>query len=148
MMKNKHDNKTHVFSARIIITVAVAALFFVIYALTMFYSQKLNPLVVGAVMVVLFVAAVLLAATMMAPDAVSQFPDEFNATFGEKAGLAISRAVMAFTSALSDVNPVSDLASGRAITPGEVLRTAVLDLVLLPSVLLSLAAFLLRRKAK
>jgi hypothetical protein len=98
--------------------------------------------------VALFTAAVLLAAALMAPDAVSQFPDEFNATFGEKAGLAISRAVMAFTSALSDVNPVSDLASGKAIAIGEVLRTAMMNLVLLPLVLLALAAFLLRRKTK
>jgi hypothetical protein len=98
--------------------------------------------------VALFTAAVLLAAALMAPDAVSQFPDEFNATFGEKAGLAISRAVMAFTSALSDVNPVSDLASGKAIAIGDVLRAAMMDLALLPLVLLALAAFLLRRKTK
>lgn len=98
--------------------------------------------------VALFTATVLLAAAVMAPDAVSQFPDEFNATFGERAGLAISRAVMALTSALSDVNPVSDLASGKAVVLGDVLRAAMIDLVFLPFVLLVLAAFLLRRKTK
>ena len=98
--------------------------------------------------VALFAAAVLLAATMMAPDAVSQFPDEFNATFGEKAGLAISRAVMVFTSALSEVSPVSDLASGKAIVAGSLVRALAFDLVLVPSLLLALTSFLLRRKTR
>lgn len=98
--------------------------------------------------VALFTAAVLLAATMMAPDAVSQFPDEFNATVGEKVGLAISRAVMVFSSALSDVSPVSDLASGKAIVGSGLLRAMTVDLVLLPMLLLALASFLLRRKTK
>ena len=98
--------------------------------------------------VALFTAAVLLAATMMAPDAVSQFPDEFNATVGEKAGLAISRAVMVFSSALSDVSPVSDLASGRAIAASGLFRAMTVDLVLLPAPLLALASFLLRRKTR
>jgi ABC-type transport system involved in multi-copper enzyme maturation permease subunit len=98
--------------------------------------------------VALFTAAVLLAATMMAPDAVSQFPDEFNATTGEKVGLAISRAVMIFSSAFSDVSPVSDLASGKAIVSSGLFRAMMVDLVLLPAPLLALAAFLLRRKTK
>lgn len=98
--------------------------------------------------VALFSAAVLLAATMMAPDAVSQFPDEFNATFGEKAGLAVSRAVMVFTSALSEVSPVSDLASGKAIGVDGLVRAAVFDVMLLPALLLALASFLLRRKTR
>lgn len=96
----------------------------------------------------LFTAAVLLAAAMMAPDAVSQFPDEFNATMGEKAGLAISRAVMMFTSAISEISPVSDLASGRMIVTNEVFRAVMLDMVAFPALLLALAALLLRRKAK
>jgi hypothetical protein len=98
--------------------------------------------------VALFTAAVLLAATMMAPDAVSQFPDEFNATVGEKVGLAISRAVMTFTSAISDVTPVSDLASSKAIDAAGLSNAMFFDLVLIPSLLLALAAFLLRRKTK
>jgi hypothetical protein len=98
--------------------------------------------------VALFTAAVLLAATMMAPDAVSQFPDEFNATVGEKVGLAISRAVMTFTSAISDVTPVSDLASSKAIDVAGLSTAMAFDLVLIPSLLLALAAFLLRRKTK
>lgn len=98
--------------------------------------------------VALFTAAVLLAATMMAPDAVSQFPDEFNATLGEKAGLAISRAVMVFTSALSEVSPVSDLASGKAIGAENLVRAVASDVFLLPSLLLALASFVLRRKTR
>ena len=98
--------------------------------------------------VALFTAAVLLAAALMAPDAVSQFPDEFNATAGEKAGLAISRAVTRFTAALSEMSPVSDLATGRAIGWGEVLRALGANLAAWPAVFLSLAAFILRRKVR
>ncbi len=98
--------------------------------------------------VALFTAAVLLAAALMAPDAVSQFPDEFNATAGEKAGLAISRAVTRFTAALSELSPVSDLATGRAIGWGETLRALGANLVAWPALFLGLAAFILRRKVK
>lgn len=98
--------------------------------------------------VALFTAAVLLAAAMMAPDAVAEFPDEFNATFGEKAGLAISRTVMSLTSAVSEASPVSDLATGKAIAARDVVRMVVCNLVLIPSVLLALASILLRRKTK
>lgn len=97
--------------------------------------------------VALFTAAVLLAAAMMAPDAVGQFPDEFNATVGEKAGLAISRAVMAFTSAFTSVSPVSDLASGRMIAMHEIIRTGLLDLFCYPALLLFLSSFPLRAGA-
>jgi hypothetical protein len=79
---------------------------------------------------------------------VAEFPDEFNATFGEKVGLAISRAVMTFTSAISDVTPVSDLASSKAIDAAGLSTAMAFDLVLIPSLLLALAAFLLRRKTK
>lgn len=59
-MKDKHVGKPHAFTARVIITVIIAALFFLIYALTMHYSD-LNPFAVGGVMLVLFVAAVFVA---------------------------------------------------------------------------------------
>lgn len=98
--------------------------------------------------VALFTAAVLLASALMAPDAVSQFPDEFNATFGEKAGLAISRAVTRFTAALSEISPVSDLASGRAIPAGRMIRVVAVDLFAWPLLFFALSAFVLRRKVK
>ena len=98
--------------------------------------------------VALFTAAVLLAAALMAPDAVSQFPDEFHATAGEKAGLFISRAVTRLTAALSEISPVSDMAAGRAIAAGTLARTLAADLVAWPALFLALAAFILRRKAK
>ena len=98
--------------------------------------------------VALFTSSVLLAAALMAPDAVAEFPDEFNATFGEKAGLAISRIVMSLTSAISDVSPVSDLATGKAIAAKDVLRSVVDGLILFPSILLAFTACLLRRKTK
>ena len=98
--------------------------------------------------VALFTAAVLLAAAMMAPDAVAEFPDEFNATFGEKTGLAISRTVMSLTSAVSEASPVSDLATGKAIVAHDVVCMVACNLALFPSVLIALTAILLRRKTK
>ena len=98
--------------------------------------------------VALFTASVLLVAALMAPDAVSQFPDEFHATMGEKVGLAISRSVMRFTASLSEISPVSDLASGRAIAPRALARTLLADLAVWPCLFLGLSAFILRRKAK
>lgn len=98
--------------------------------------------------VALFTAAVLLAAALMAPDAVSQFPDEFNATVGEKAGLAISRAVTRFTAAILELSPVSDLATGRAIEWGDLAKAATANLVAWPTAFLAIAAFVLRRKVR
>ena len=98
--------------------------------------------------VALFTAVVLLAAAQLAPDAVSQFPDEFHATMGEKAGLAISRAVARLTAALSEVSPVSDLASGRAIVMGDLVRTLIFDLMAWPCLFIWLSTFVLRRKTK
>ncbi len=98
--------------------------------------------------VALFTAVVLLSAALMAPDAVSQFPDEFQTTAGEKAGLAISRAVTRFTAALSEISPVSDLASGRAIPMRELIGAIVADMVAWPCIFLGLSAFVLRRKVR
>ena len=123
-------------------TLEVLALAGLLAAFGLFLSASLSR------PVALFTAAVLMAAALMAPDAVSQFPDEFNATTGEKMGLAISRAVTRFTAALSEVSPVSDLASGRAIPVGELGRAVVTDLVAWPLLFLALTAFLLRRKSR
>jgi len=98
--------------------------------------------------VALFSAVVLLAAAMMAPDAVSQFPDEFHATAGERMGLAVSRTVSGCTSAFTEASPVSDLASGRAIPYGEVAGIAFFGTAPVVVLLLSAAALLLRRKTK
>ena len=117
--------------------IALAALF---AAFGMFLSAALSR------PVALFTATVLLAAAVMAPDAVSQFPDEFHATTGERVGLAISRAVTRFTAALSEVSPVSDLACGRAIPAAELAKVAICDFLAWPALFLSLAAFILRRK--
>jgi hypothetical protein len=84
----------------------------------------------------------------MAPDAVSQFPDEFNATIGERLGLAISRVVVLLTSAVSDMSPVSDLATGKAVVYKDMVHAIAYNLVLFPAILLALTAFVLRRKTK
>lgn len=122
-------------------TLEVLALAGLLAAFGLFLSAALSR------PVAIFTAAVLLAAALMAPDAVLQFPDEFNATTGEKVGLAISRAVTRFTAALSEVSPVSDLASSRAIPVREIGGAVAVDLVAWPLLFLSLAAFLLRRKS-
>lgn len=98
--------------------------------------------------VALFTAAVLMAAALAAPDAVSQFPDEFNATAGERAGLAISRAVAWATTPFTGASPVADLASSRSVTAGGLVRSVLSGFGAWPLVLLPLAAFVLRRKTK
>ena len=55
---------------------------------------------------------------------------------------------MMFTSAISEVSPVSDLASGKMIAAGEIIRTVLLNLLVFPFLLIALAAFVLRRKTK
>ena len=98
--------------------------------------------------VALFSVAVLMAATLIAPDAVSQFPDEFNATAGEKAGLAISRAVAWVTAPFADASPVSDLASSRSVTAGGLVRSLLSGFVVWPLAVLPLTSFILRRKTR
>jgi hypothetical protein len=85
---------------------------------------------------------------LAAPDAVSQFPDEFNATAGERAGLAISRAVAWATTPFTGASPVADLASSRSVTAGGLVRSVLSGFGAWPLVLLPLAAFVLRRKTK
>jgi hypothetical protein len=85
-------------------------------------------------------------ASLMAPDAISQFPDEFNATAGEKAGLAISRMVAWATAPFAGTSPVSDLAASKAISSRELCGAALSGFMAWPIVLLPLTAFVLRRK--
>ena len=55
-MKNKHEKKTHRISARVVLSVVIAAMLFIIYALIMHLSS-LDALTVGAVMLICFFAA-------------------------------------------------------------------------------------------
>ncbi|MBQ2765929.1 MAG: hypothetical protein IJF48_02965, partial [Clostridia bacterium] len=55
-MKNKQEQKPRRFSARVMLTVVIGAIFFIIYALIMRFS-RLDALVTGGVMLVCFFAA-------------------------------------------------------------------------------------------
>jgi ABC-type transport system involved in multi-copper enzyme maturation permease subunit len=96
--------------------------------------------------VAIFTASVMMLASLMAPDAISQFPDEFNATAGEKAGLAISRMVAWATAPFAGTSPVSDLAASKAVSSRELCDAALSGFMAWPMVLLPLTAFVLRRK--
>ena len=56
VLKNKHDRKPFTLSARVVLVLVVAAVFFVLYTLVMHFSE-LNALAVGGVMLVILVAA-------------------------------------------------------------------------------------------
>lgn len=55
-MKNKYEQKPRRFSVRVMMTVVIAALFFITYALIVHFSE-LDALAVGGVMLVLYIAA-------------------------------------------------------------------------------------------
>ena len=97
--------------------------------------------------VAVFTALVTFLIVLMAPSVVAQFPDEFNAEFADRIGLALSRAVSAVTASVSAPSPVADLATGKAIEWPDLGRLLLGNVFLFPFVLLSLAAFVARRKA-
>ena len=97
--------------------------------------------------VAVFTALVTFLIVLMAPRVVAQFPDEFNAEFADRIGLALSRAVSAVTASVSAPSPVSDLATGKAIEWPDLGRLLLGNVFLFPFVLLALAAFVARRKA-
>ena len=96
--------------------------------------------------VAVFTALVTFAVVLIAPSVIAQFPDEFNAPLSDRIGLALSRAVQSVTASVSAPSPISDLATGKAVEWLALVRTLVGNVVALPCVLLSLAAFIVRRK--
>lgn len=60
-MKNTHEKRPNGFSVRVVITLIIAAIFFAIYALITHFSKELDPLIVGAVMLVLLLVSELIA---------------------------------------------------------------------------------------
>ncbi len=97
--------------------------------------------------VAVFTAFVVLAVVEMAPAVVEQFPETMGITFTEKMGLQLSRAVAFSTSALTEPQPISDLAAGTCIEWGRLARTMLVDAIAAPLVLLTLAACLVRQRA-
>ena len=97
--------------------------------------------------VAIFTALVALTVTEMAPAVLSQCPETLDLPFTDRIGLWLSRGVVFATSAVAAPEPVSDLATGTYIKWAEVGRAFLVDAVVAPLALLSLAAFIVRRRA-
>ncbi len=94
--------------------------------------------------VALFTALAVVSVALMAPSVVLQFPDELGTTFGNRACLALTRAIYGLTETACAAQPISDLATDMCIEPLAVLRGVAVNGLLLPLALLALAARLLR----
>jgi hypothetical protein len=97
--------------------------------------------------VAIFTALVALTVTEMAPAVLSQCPETLDLPFTDRIGLWLSRGVVFATSAVAAPEPVSDLATGTYVKWTDVGRAFLVDAVVAPLALLSLAAFIVRRRA-
>ena len=97
--------------------------------------------------VAVFTALVALVVTEMAPAVLEQYPETLDLPLSDRIGLWLSRGVAFATSAVSGPQPVSDLATGTCVEWSALGHTALVDAVVAPLVLLSLAAYLVRRRA-
>ena len=97
--------------------------------------------------VAIFSALVALAVTEMAPSVLAQCPETLDLPLTDRIGLWLSRRVVFATSAVAEPEPLSNLATGTYIKWANVGRAVLVDAVAAPLVLLSLAAFLVRRRA-
>ena len=96
--------------------------------------------------VAVFTALVTFTVVLIAPSVITQFPDEFNAPLADRIGLALSRAVQTVSASVSEPSPIADLATGKAVEWPDVMRAFLGNVLLLPPILLALAAGLIRRK--
>ena len=97
--------------------------------------------------VAIFTALVALIVTEMAPSVLEQCPETLDMPFTDRIGLWLSRGVVFATSAVAEPEPLSNLATGTYIKWTDVGRAFLVNAVLAPLALLSLAAFLVRRRA-
>ena len=97
--------------------------------------------------VAIFTALVALTVTEMAPAVLSQCPEALDLPFTDRIGLWLSRGVVFATSAVAAPAPVSDLATGTYVKWADVGRAFLVDALAAPLALLSLAAFIVRRRA-
>ena len=97
--------------------------------------------------VAIFTALVALTVTEMAPAVLSQCPETLDLPFTDRIGLWLSRGVVFATSAVAAPEPISDLATGTYVKWADVGRAFLVDAVVAPLALLSLAAFIVRRRA-
>ena len=96
--------------------------------------------------VALFVASVALVISEMSPSVVEQYPDELETDAVDRIGLYITRFAADVTRPVSSLSPLEKLAKDECVEPGETVRLAVSNLLVLPALLSLLAAFLLPRK--
>ena len=97
--------------------------------------------------VAVFTALVALVVTEMAPAVLEQYPETLDLPLSDRIGLWLSRGVAFATSAVSGPQPVSDLATGTCVEWSALGYAALVDAVVAPLALLSLAAYLVRRRA-
>ena len=97
--------------------------------------------------VAIFTALVTLVVTEMAPAVVAQYPETLDLPFTDRMGLWLSRVVAFATSAVAEPQPISDLATGRCVEWSALGHAALVDAVVAPFVLLTIAACLVRRRA-
>ena len=97
--------------------------------------------------VAIFTALVALTVTEMAPAGLSQCPETLDLPFTDRIGLWLSRGVVFATSAVAAPEPISDLATGTYVKWADVGRAFLVDALAAPLALLSLAAFIVRRRA-
>ena len=97
--------------------------------------------------VAIFTALVALLVSEMAPAVVAQYPDALDLAVTDRMGLALSRWIAFATSAWAGPQPLADLATGTCVEWKSLLRTLAVDALAGPFVLVSAAAFVVRRRA-
>ncbi len=96
--------------------------------------------------VALFVSLVTVAVALMAPSVLVQFPYELETSLGDRIGLCVTRAVHWLTSTAGASAPISALATDTCIEWSDLLKDVLVNVILLPTCLLGLAAGIIRRK--
>ncbi len=97
--------------------------------------------------VAIFTALVLLLVSEMAPAVVAQYPDAIDLPFKDRFGLMLSRGITCITSAVSSLQPVSDLATDTCVEWSSLGYAFLLDALAVPLMFVAAAAFLVRRRA-
>ncbi len=121
-------------------TVQVFADFALLAAFGIFLSSALSR------PTAIFTAVVAVIVAMMAPSVVEQYPDGLGAPIADRIGLAISRAAGWLTAAAVQSSPIEDFATDRMVEWGGLVKSVLVNGVLLPMALLAAASFVVRRK--
>ena len=98
--------------------------------------------------VALFTAIVALAVSEMSPSVIEQYPDELETDRLDAIGLYITRAAAEATHPISSLEPLAKLSEDSCVERREVVRTAVVNIVLVPLALALLAALVMPRKVE